>query len=198
MGGGPRRTGRHCGAFTTINTLYTSYSRQIMRAARDETIPFYFAKIHPRFQTPHRAIMLISFPALLIVPFTPSPTRSDPFAVALAALFGSTISAFALWNLPKRFPLRYEHSIYKLPLPVLKGVAVIGFLISGTYLLLASTADTVVSLILAIWILIAIPVFRYRVNSLEEKGIDLLDRMKDLHTHEHERADKGTGLSDED
>ena len=203
------------GAFTSVNTLYTSYSRQVMRAARDETIPLYFAKIHPRFQSPYRAILLVGVPSLFIIPFTDeafvtllfagvfglsesaaaslvlSPVNIS-VAVAMAALFGSTVSAFALWNLPKRFPNRYKYSFYKLPLPVLKGIAIAGFTISGTYLVLVSVAMWWMAIPLGIWILIALPVFRWRVERFEEKGIDLIQRMKGLHTHEAERAEQGS------
>ncbi|MDY7083411.1 MAG: amino acid permease, partial [Halobacteria archaeon] len=116
------------GAFTTINTLYTSYSRQIMRAARDHTIPFYLSKVHPRFQTPYRSILLVGVPALFLVPLKPSPVTVST-AVAMAALFGSTVSSVALWNLPKRFPDRYKYSLYRLPLPLLKFLAVVTFVV---------------------------------------------------------------------
>lgn len=211
------------GAFTSVNTLYTSYSRQVMRAARDETIPLYFAKIHPRFQTPHRAIMLVGVPSLLIIPFTDerfvefvvvtllglggtvaetltfSPVNLSVL-VAMAALFGSTVSAFALWNLPKRFPQRYEYSLYRLPLPLLKFIAVSGFSISGTYLVLVSYAEWQFAIPIALWILIAIPVFRWRLRKFEAQGIDLRERMKSLHSHEARRADEGSraSRSDED
>jgi APA family basic amino acid/polyamine antiporter len=44
--------------------------------------------------------------------------------LALIILFGNIVGSFALWNLPKRYPEHYEHSLYKLPMPVLKTAAI--------------------------------------------------------------------------
>lgn len=183
------------GAVTTINTLYTSYSRQIMRAARDQTIPNYFAEIHPEYQTPHRSILLIALPALLIVPFTPSPVAVS-VAVAMAALFGATVSSIALWNLPKRFPKRYKYSLYRIPKPLLKTIAVLLFVVNAVFLLLVSTQVPVIAAALAAWIILGYPAYRYRVRKFRGMGVDLPSRMKDLHRHEEERARRGSKEQD--
>ncbi|WP_061539733.1 ethanolamine permease [Collimonas fungivorans] len=45
------------GLIASFHGIILGYSRQIFALARDGYLPGYFAKIHPRFQTPHRAIL---------------------------------------------------------------------------------------------------------------------------------------------
>jgi basic amino acid/polyamine antiporter, APA family len=94
------------GAFTTLNALITSYSRTVMRAARDEVLSPKMARIHPKTQVPHRAILMLTIPPLLLAPLELSPVLLSVF-LALIILFGSFILAIALWNLPKRHPDAY-------------------------------------------------------------------------------------------
>lgn len=45
------------GLIASFHGIILGYSRQIFAMARDGYLPGYFAKIHPRFNTPHRAIL---------------------------------------------------------------------------------------------------------------------------------------------
>lgn len=180
-------------AFTTINTLYTGSSRSVMRAARDEIIPLYFAELHPKYETPHRAILLLGVPPLLVVPFQFSPVWLT-LVLSMSGLITGLFSSFALWNLPKRFPERYEHSLYRLPLPVLKGVAIVGFLVSVLFLFAVSTTLWWLAILVSAYLVAGYPFYRWRVRTLRERGIDLPSRMTKLHTHEIERAEAGGRL----
>ena len=203
------------GAFTSLNTLYTAYSRQLMRAARDETIPLFFAKIHERYQSPYRSILLLGIPGLTLVPLADPRTGEaivsalglssgaatylhlDPvfLSVALAAtsLIGIVIASVALWNLPKRFPQRYEYSIYKLPMPLLKFVAVGGAIIGIIFLVGVSAEYWWLTGGILSWMALSYPAYRFRRWWLrEKKGVDLAARMKDLHEYEQERAEAGS------
>lgn len=187
------------GAFTSINTLYTAYSRQIMRAARDEAIPLYFAKLHPEYQTPYRSILLLAVPALIMVPPMSQTTPVIMASVlAMTSMIGGIISSVALWNLPKRFERRYEYSIYKLPLPFLKFVAIASATVSTVFLLGVSLELSWILAIIFGWMALAYPAYRYRVRSLrEKKGIDLRKRMQSLHDYEEQRAEDGSRASTE-
>ncbi|UHQ95025.1 hypothetical protein J0X25_18910 [Haloterrigena alkaliphila] len=165
-----------------------------MRAARDEAIPLYFAKLHPTYQTPYRAILLLAVPALIVVP---PMSRTTPVimasVLAITSLVGAIISSVALWNLPKRFERRYEYAIYKLPRPVLKFVAVASALIAAVFLAGVSLEMGWILGIVLGWMALAYPAYRYRVRSLrEKKGVDLKRRMKSLHDYEEERAEAGS------
>lgn len=171
------------GAFTTLNALITSYSRTLMRAARDDVLPKKLAEIHPKTQVPHWAVLTLGVPPILFVPFSPSPVVLSVF-LALTILFGGFISAIALWNLPKRFSERYERSLYKLPMPVLK-VAAIGSAVAAVlfWLAMVRTAPVVVLAIVALCVAGSVS-YRYRVWTYNRVGESFGDRLASLHAHE--------------
>jgi ethanolamine permease len=45
------------GLIASFHGIILGYSRQIYALAREAYLPHYFAKIHPRFKTPHRAVL---------------------------------------------------------------------------------------------------------------------------------------------
>lgn len=177
---------------TTINTLYTSYSRTVMRASRDDLLPNHFAAIHDRFETPHRAVIFMGVPPLVAAPFVPvfdqltGPEFLDWLVVLVVGgtLLSFMISAVALWNLPSTFPQRYEYSIYKLPLPVVKLVAIGNIVVSvGFTLLIAASAPSAL-VVLAVFLVLAALGYVYRVRAYRKQGTDLRAEMSMLHSHE--------------
>jgi APA family basic amino acid/polyamine antiporter len=181
-------------AATTVNTLYTSYSRTVMRAARDEVIPDAFAAVHDRFNTPHRGIVflglgpIVAAPAVSVVDST-LLSHIDILdwlvVVVVTGIFiAFMIGGVALWNLPKVFPRRYEHSIYKLPMPVLRVVAVGNVVVSALFTLLVARSAPSALVVVVAWMLLSAGLYVYRVRAYEKDGVDLKERMALLHKHE--------------
>ena len=177
---------------TTVNTVITSYSRTVMRASRDEILPGTLASIHDRFGTPDRALILICVPPLVVAPFT-DPLGAllaiellDWLAVIitvgffLAFLFGG----IALWNLPRVFPTRYEYSVYKLPMPLLRVTAVVNVILSILFgAFIAIGAPSALGFV-GLWLIVVTAAYLYRVRAHEKRGEDLRARMALLHKHE--------------
>ncbi|ELY62127.1 APC family permease [Natronolimnohabitans innermongolicus] len=178
-------------AATTINTLYTSYSRTIMRAARDDVIPGFFSDIHDRFGTPNRALLLLAVPPLLAAPLM------GPFdgilavdvldwlvTVTVTGIFISfMISGVALWKLPTVFPDRYKYSFYKLPLPVLKVVAVGNVVVSAVFMVFVALGAPTALLLQFGWIGLVSLLYVYRIRTYDGEE-DLREKMALLHKHE--------------
>ncbi|WP_254838967.1 APC family permease [Natronomonas marina] len=171
------------GSLTSVNTTFASYSRTIMRAGRDDVVPSGLADLNDRFDTPHRAVLLLGVPPLVLVPFTPSPVVLS-VALSLAILFAVFVGGLALWNLPRLFPQRYEHSLYRLPMPVLR-VTAVGSVCSAILLWLAlgTRLPRVAGAVFA-WLCLGWVVFRLRVRRYRARGINLPERMRTLHDHE--------------
>ncbi|PGF16479.1 amino acid transporter [Natrinema sp. CBA1119] len=187
-------------AATTINTLYTSYSRTVMRASRDKLLPGFFAGIHDRFDTPHRAVIFMGVPPLIAAPFVDvfdeltGPAFLDWLVVLIVTgiFLSFMIGGVALWNLPSVFPRRYADSIYKLPLPVLKAVAVGNVVVSFVFMLLVAASAPSALLVMFVLLIVASLGYRYRVRSAATNGVDLREEMSLLHTHEEAGSTPGT------
>lgn len=177
---------------TTINAYYTSYSRTIMRASRDDVLPGQLAEIHEEYDTPYRSIILLGLPPIL---FAPVVTYLDGIVavdvldwlivfITTIVFIGFAIMGVALWQLPKIFPQRYEYSIYKLPRNWLRAVS-IGNVVLNVLLALFVAAGMpsafAVVLVLAALTYVA---YRYRIRRYERKGINLREQMALLHKHE--------------
>lgn len=171
------------GSLTSVNTTFASYSRTIMRAGRDDVVPSGLATLNDRFRTPHRSVLLLGVPPLVLVPVTPSPVVLS-VALSLAILFAVFVGGLALWNLPKIFPQRYEHSLYRLPMPVLR-VTAVGSVCSAVILWVAlgTRLPTVAGAVFG-WLCLGWLVFRLRVRRYRARGVDLPERMRTLHDHE--------------
>jgi APA family basic amino acid/polyamine antiporter len=180
------------GAATTINTLFTSYSRTIMRAGRDDVVPSSFAAVHEEYGTPTRAILALGVPPILLAPaaiYANAVFAVDMLDWLVTVTVTGIFVAFALlgiglWRLPKIFPQRYEHSFYRLPKPLLKVVAVGNTVVSIIFGVFVVLSQPSAFLVVLGWIAVATVVHRYRVWRYQKKGVDLTERMSSLHSHE--------------
>jgi basic amino acid/polyamine antiporter, APA family len=171
------------GAFTTLNAIITSYSRTLMRASRDGVLSPKLAELGGSTQVPFWSVLALSLPPVLFITFSPDVVTLTVF-LALVILFGNFVGSIALWNLPKRFPAAYEHSIYRLPMWLLK-TAAIGSATFAVLFWLAIVASAPIIVVLLVGIILAGALYyRFRVRQLSARGIDLRARLKQLHAHE--------------
>jgi basic amino acid/polyamine antiporter, APA family len=185
------------GAFTTLNAVITSYSRTLMRASRDGIISPKLAEISDSTQVPHWAILVLALPPIAFVPFSPSVVVLTVF-LALIILFSNFIGAIALWNLPKRYPERYEHSIYKLPMWLLKTSAIGSAVFAVLFWLAVLRGAPMIAVVLLAFGAVGYVYYRFRVRQLSAKGVDLTARLKQLHAHEAETAAGGLDAESDD
>jgi APA family basic amino acid/polyamine antiporter len=180
------------GAATTINTLFTSYSRTIMRAGRDDVVPSSFAGVSDKYGTPTTAILALGVPPLFFAPvaiYANSVFAVDMLDWLVTVTVTGIFVAFAmlgvaLWRLPTIFPARYEHSFYRLPMPLLKVVAVGNTVVSIVFGIFVVLSQPSAFLVVLGWIGVTTVVHRYRVRKYRKKGVDITERMSSLHGHE--------------
>jgi len=175
------------GALTTINTIYVSFSRLVMRTARDWILPPSLAHVSDRFDSPNRAVLLIGVPTVLLVPVAPDPVVMS-IVLSLALLLAIIFLAVAAYRLPRVFPQRYEHSFYKLSPRVLLVAVVGGITVPALFWLLLSIEMPRVAGALLAWIALGYPVYRLRIRWYRKRDVELKERMKSLHAHEKETA----------
>jgi APA family basic amino acid/polyamine antiporter len=167
------------GGFTSISTTYTGFSRALLRAANDGIFPDLFASVHPRFRTPHIALLALGVPPLVLAPLQPSPVVLSIF-LAIAVLTVNCLNAIALWRLPDVFPERYANAGITLPPLVLRFVA-IGAAASSLVLIGVTSLRLPLMIgIIAAYIIIGYGVFRLRVRQLDRQDTDLRSVMRSL------------------
>jgi basic amino acid/polyamine antiporter, APA family len=179
--GGVVAVGAVLGAFTTLNAAITSYSRTLMRAARDEVVHPKLAELSAT-QVPRFAVLMLALPPIVLVPLSPDPITLAVF-IAAVVLFGGFLGSIALWNLPKRFPDRYRYSFYKLPMWLLKTVAIGNMIFAVLFWLALLPGAPHILAVLAALVGAGYLSYRRRLFT-HERGKDLRDRLTRLDDHE--------------
>ena len=90
------------GDFSTLNASLTAPARYLYTMARDGALPKCFARLHPRFQTPYIAILVLGGLMLLLV------ATGSIFLIASLSLFATLlyyiIGIAAAWRLRRKQP----------------------------------------------------------------------------------------------
>lgn len=175
---------------TSVNTALLAASRTIMRASRDGILPTSFSRIHPRFGTPHRSLLVLGVPPLLLVPLADELIGLSAF-VGLASLTAYFFCAIGLWNLPHEYPDHYENAIFKLKRYHGLLIAVIaGGLTTGAFWVITLLQLPIVGIVLVGWFLLGYGYYRYRLRKVDQ--VRMYRRMTSLDAHEDAFAARGT------
>ena len=113
-----------------------AYSRQLFALSRAGYLPRYFAKVHPRFKTPHRAILaggVVGIAAIFsdeLIKFGGQTLTANIVTMSVfGALLMYIISMLALFKLRRTEP-RLDRP-YRAPFyPVLPAIALVGAVVS--------------------------------------------------------------------
>ena len=98
---------------TTINSCYAGFSAPHIQAAKDGWYPDFVAKCNKR-GAPYvilTTILLISLIPILLNYDISTITRN----CTLVQTVTMAMSAFVVWNLPKRYPEQWKNSLYHVP-----------------------------------------------------------------------------------
>jgi ethanolamine permease len=120
------------GLIASFHGIILGYSRQIFALARASYLPEYFAKIHPRFNTPHRAIIVGGVVGIIAIysdqwitlggqPLTANIVTMSVFG-AITMYIISMASLFRLRKIAPGMNRPYQAPLY----PVLPAIALVG------------------------------------------------------------------------
>jgi ethanolamine permease len=120
------------GLIASFHGIILGYSRQIYALAREAYLPSYFAKIHPRFKTPHRAILaggVVGIAAIYSDQLITLGGQTLTANIVTMSVFGAItmyiISMLALFKLRRAEPEMVRP--FRAPLyPLLPAVALVG------------------------------------------------------------------------
>lgn len=175
---------------TSVSTAILTASRTIMRAARDGILPESLARVHPRFGTPYRALLVLGAPPLLLVPLADELIGLSVF-IGLASLTAYFFCAIGLWNLPREFPEHYANATFRLRryrgllLAVLAGA-----LATGSFWIVTLLRLPAVGLVLIGWFMVGYGYFRYRLRTADRASLyRTMTRLDD-----HEQAFAGADV----
>lgn len=167
---------------TSVNTTLLVTSRTMMRASRDGALPRWLSRIHPRFQTPHNAILFLGLPPFLLVPFLDDVTALAMF-MSLGSLTAYMFCAIGLWNLPRDFPAHYENAPFRLRrYRGLLGAVLGGVVVTALYWIITLTQEPLAGVILLGWFMVGYVYYRHRLR--KNGPVELYRRMTALDTHE--------------
>ena len=135
---------------TSINAIYLTFTRFLFAMGRDGVLPAPFAQIHPKWQTPHVAIVavfLLGVAGLLL----PSSLVFLFLAVSIPTMLKYLSNCWSAWRLVDRFPELHAGAKFALSKAAVKRWAGAGIL-AGTIILVSGIgADWRPYAILAAW-----------------------------------------------
>lgn len=167
---------------TTVNTTLLVFSRTLMRASRDDILPSQLSSVHPRFETPQYAVLLLGLPPFVLVPLADRIVGLAAF-IGLASLTAYFFCAVGLWNLPHEFPDHYERAPFRLRRYRGLLLAVLGGAVAtAAFWLVALLQAPAVGLVLIGWFVVGYAYYRYRLSKLDR--VETFRRMTSLAAHE--------------
>ena len=161
---------------TSQNGFQIVGSRLLYAFARDGLVPRVLAKIHPRFRTPHLALLatvLIGVGLIL-------SGKGIEFAAGVANigfLASYALVCLAALNFARKYPERYSKSPFKLRKSLLYVAALAGFVSNIVFMALQSLDSWIFFII---WFIIGLGVYYYAKKSFERRGEKLEEALLKL------------------
>lgn len=104
---------------TSINALFAYTTKGLVVASDDGWMPKKLGEVNKKFGTPHWWLTI--FYVLGAAPVVFGVSMQNVVNITLVFSFAATIiPAIAAWNLPKKYPLQYEKSTFKVSPGILK------------------------------------------------------------------------------
>lgn len=156
------------GDFSTINASIAVPPRYLYTMARDGSMPRFFAKVHPRFQTPYVSIIVLGILTVFLI-----TTNSMIYIASLslfADLFYYVIGIIAAYGLRKKHP--ELHRPYKAP-----GIMIGAPVSAIIYIIMMSQLDAEAFWTGIIWCALGLIIYFICSNKYKEEKSDTTDEL---------------------
>ncbi len=170
-------------AVTALNAGAIALPRELLSQARDELLPSGIGKVSERTLTPLRAIGLYFLLVMLLLCLQFVGIDIDFYGVmaAIGILLMTIIGAFAVINLPKRYPEEYNKAFIRIPRPWLIVLAILTALTSAPFIIavMVDYKNTALTAGLLIGLTVLFVLYYYlRVKRLKKQGVNWEERTK--------------------
>lgn len=166
---------------TSLNAGAIALPRELFSQARDRFIPPYFAQLHPRTQSPMRAVTaFFLFVILLLLTghvldkmglLGKEPIEFYGYMAAMGIMMLTVFISLASLRLPKKYPTFYQSANFRLSKPVLWVLVVLSVISSGGFALLVGASDTLVAGVYIIYTTVVVVYFFQRKKWLAAREI---------------------------
>jgi APA family basic amino acid/polyamine antiporter len=176
-------------AVTALNAGAIALPRELLSQARDDLLPAGVGKVSGRTLTPLRAVGLYFLLVMLLLCLQFVGMDIDFYGVmaAVGILLMTIIGAFAVINLPKRYPAEYNRAFIRIPRPWLIVLAILTFLTSAPFIIavMVDYKNTALTAGLLIGLTVLFVLYYYlRVKFLKKQGVNWEERTKEFTGHE--------------
>ncbi|MCF8475286.1 MAG: APC family permease [Emcibacter sp.] len=165
-------------AATSINSLILAYSRDIMVVALSGFLPKAIGEMSGSSHTPRKAILLLMLLSCIAIL---SGNRVEELAIVavMGIMLQQIFLAICVWRIPQRMPIQYEKSAFKIPVWLIRFVAIALIIVSSAFIIV--TIIEKLSLVLLLVGLISLGVVYFFAVSvwMKRKGVDVLSRFEE-------------------
>jgi APA family basic amino acid/polyamine antiporter len=171
-------------AATTINAALTFISRDVLVLSRDLVFPAAFGRVHRRFATPVRAIVLLG--GVSVAGFLLAGVSPEEFVLRCATLTSyvfmlmALLACVAMFLLPRKFPQRYGESTFRLEGRWLKFFTIGGAVMFAALIIGGCISDPLSGAYLVILILTGLVYYFGRKRQLCRRGTSIEDKLKKI------------------
>lgn len=134
----------------SLNAICMIFSRNLYAMGKGGSLPAPLARVHPRFGTPHIAVLTVAVLGWLGL-FLPSNLVFLFLAVSIPTMGNYFGTCLAANNVARRHPAIYERAKIKLSRPWLKAISLLGMLGAVFIALLGLTSDWRPFALIAAW-----------------------------------------------
>jgi len=162
---------------STIHGVIIAWSRDLYSAARDYVVPSIFSKVHKKYKTPYWALIFFAAGSITFLILQASIIDLSIFC-NFTMTIPSLIIAYIPLKLEKKYPELVEKSHFKLSKKTVLALSIMNVLYAGFSIIIMIAYSPLIIFSVAIFYILTIIYYFYRLKWLKKKDIDLKEICK--------------------